>query len=116
MYIIKLLIIIAIMVALRWFIQQEDETTETTEGFWGYSPRYCPNCGDMGPRACMRCHNCGWAVSTSGHAQCLPGGPKGPLFSSNTVSWRYGGGRVPFRRRHIPYNPYRYHNPWWHFW
>ena len=49
------------------------------------------------------------------HAQCLPGGPKGPLFSSNTVSWRYGGGRVPFRRRHIPYNPHRYHNPWWHF-
>lgn len=91
------------------------------EGFWHRGPRYCPNCGDHGPRSCMRCHNCGWSVSTSGHGECLPGGPRGPLFSSNTIRWRYGGnsyipGRYRYGPRHIPYNRQVYHNPWWHFW
>ena len=118
MFVASLIIVVAVMLLLCYLIGDQQE------GFWGWrrhGPRYCPNCGDHGPSSCMRCHNCGWGVSTSGHAECLPGGPRGPLFSSNTVHWRYGGnryvpGRYRYGPRHIPYNRHVYHNPWWHLW
>ena len=114
MIVAPLVIVVAVMLLVYYLID------DRSEGFWGWGgPRYCPSCGDMGPRGCSRCHNCGWSVSTSGHGECIPGGPRGPLFSSNTVHWRYGGGYAPRRHRygprHIPYNRHIYHNPWWHF-
>lgn len=100
------LIILLLVIFIIFYLVNDQK-----EGFWGWrrSPRYCPNCGDHGPSSCMNCVNCGMSVSTTGHAKCLPGGPRGPLFSSNTIHWRYGGGNYPYYRR-----PHRYH--WWHFW
>jgi len=85
-YIMIFLVAVAVIVFIIWAINVNKKTATKSENLTVVSnpiKRFCSNCGDLGINQCSTCSNCGYCYGINGVGECVPGGPNGPLYSSD---------------------------------
>lgn len=115
-YLNKYVIGIALVIIFLCLVCQD----ETVEDFM------CQNCGKSAwrpfgkdERSCAMCDNCGWCINESGEGSCVEGGPAGPLFRRDCVSWSKGVVQPLYTVSYPWYNPmgwWPYYSGWGGYW